>query len=469
MRTRKTILAELSQKHNELKALLAKEGFSATDLPAAETLRDEVAALDTELKAVDAVEAMRTETKAREDFLHTPAGGAVEPEDGKQVKSVVLPAMARCAKATNFKDRPAGFGLPAMSAQEQAYRFGKWFLGALLKSETSIAFCKEQGIPIRRDPDTKSHTEGVNTAGGFLVPEEFEATLIDLREMFGIFRQYAYVSPMKSDTKTVPRRVSGLTAYPMGENQTITESSMVWDRVGLVARKWGVLSKMSSELDEDSVIDIGNTLAGEISYAFANNEDLCGFVGDGTSTYHKITGTCTKLKGLSATIANIAGLVVAAGNAYSEILLSDFNSVKGRLPQYADTARAAWYTHKSFYHNVMERLMLAAGGVTAAEIAAGRREPVFMGYPVHFSQVLPSVEANSQVCALFGDLYLAATFGDRRSTTIALSEHLNFAEDEIAIRGTERFDINNHDVGNASATAGLRKPGPVVGLITAAS
>ena len=113
--------------------------------------------------------------------------------------------------------------------------------------------------------------------------------------------------------------------------------------------------------------------------------------------------------------------------------------------------------------------MLASGGATALEAAQGRNAPMYLGYPVHYSQIMPRVEGNSQVCALFGDLSLAALFGDRRMTTIAMSEHLNFAEDEIAIRGTERFDINVHDVGNASGTASLRVAGPIVALITAAS
>ena len=34
---------------------------------------------------------------------------------------------------------------------------------------------------------------------------------------------------------------------------------------------------------------------------------------------------------------------------------------------------------------------------------------------------------------------------------------------------TERFDIVNHDVGNASGTAALRVPGPIVGLLMAAA
>ena len=59
-----------------------------------------------------------------------------------------------------------------------------------------------------------------------------------------------------------------------------------------------------------------------------------------------------------------------------------------------------------------------------------------------------SYAANSAV-ALFGDLTLAASFGDRRQTTIQISDAaLNaFEQDELAIRGTERFDINVHDLG----------------------
>ena len=87
-------------------------------------------------------------------------------------------------------------------------------------------------------------------------------------------------------------------------------------------------------------------------------QNYTGWNGDGTSTYHKITGVCAKLKGLSGTIANIAGLVVGTGNAYSELILGDFTKVKSKLPQYADTVNAAWYCHKTFYHSVMEQLMV---------------------------------------------------------------------------------------------------------------
>lgn len=347
---------------------------------------------------------------------------------------------------------------------ERAYRFGQWFL-AIRGVKSAMDFCDKEGI-------TRAMSEGVNESGGFLVPEEFGNDLIDLREQYGVLRRCAKMVPMSSDTRSDPRRDGGLNAYFEGEGDAITASDMSWGRVSLTAKKLAVLARYSNEWSEDSTINNADILAGEMAYAFAQKEDNCGFIGDGTSTYGGMQGVCTKIKGLSGTIANIAGLVVATGTGYgtnyASAVLTDFEAVVGKLPVYADTANAKWFMHKSFYWNVAKKLELAAGGVTAGEIATAKQR-TFLGYDVEIVQVMPKTSAVSQVCALLGDMSLAASFGSRRDTTIAISEHSRFANDQLEIRGTERFDINVHDLGNASATAGLRVEGPIVGLITAAS
>ena len=101
---------------------------------------------------------------------------------------------------------------------------------------------------------------------------------------------------------------------------------------------------------------------------------------------------------------------------------------------------------------------------------------MFLGYPVVIAQVMPKSPAVNQVVALLGDLSLAASFGDRRATTLQFSDVADnaFIQDEIVIRGTERMDVNVHDVGESAAgiprdaVMGLTA-GPVVGLITASS
>jgi len=357
--------------------------------------------------------------------------------------------------------------------RDKAYQMSRWWLG-FFGHEPSRRWSTEHGWGYERPAEKRVHTEGTNWQGGVLVPDEIDNLMIDLRETRGVARQVCRVVPMGSDHMERRRRTGGLTAYAVGEGDAITESTKSWDWVTLTPRKWGVISTISSELNEDSVISVADDLVSEMAYAHADKEDEACFNGDGTSTYHGIVGIRAAFTNLTGTIANIAGLTVGTGNAYSELTLADFNGVVSKLPQYADGPEVRWVVHKTFYHVVMQKLMYAAGGNTTGDITAGTAQN-FLGYPVMFSQVMPKTEANSQVCALLGNFRLGVDFGDRRGMTVAYSDSATvtsvnmFTNDEIAVRSTARWDINVHDVGNQSATAASRLPGPIVGLITAAA
>lgn len=360
------------------------------------------------------------------------------------------------------------------NADERAYRFGMFCLGVNGRRQ-GVDFCQRHSIPLidgfGEEVVTKTSRENLNTSSGFLVPDEFQNDLIDLREKYGVFRQSARIVPMAADTRSDPRRINGLNAYFVGESTAAQTSDKTWDRVRLTAKKLMVLTKYSNELNEDAVLNIGDDLAGEIAYAFALKEDQCGFLGDGTSGYGGITGITTALRLVDPTIANIEGLTVASGTGYGSsfgsITLSDFNKVVATLPEYADVpGDTRWYCSKFFWASVMQKLAAAAGGNRVADIAGLPMEKTFLGYPVTIAQVMPKTSAINQVCCIFGNLRLGARLGDRRITTIQMSQHaLNaFEQDELVIRGTERFDIVVHDVGNNQGTAG-----PIVGLITGAS
>lgn len=390
----------------------------------------------------------------------------------------------RCGALKNFPNTDQG--------RETAFRMGKWFLGIVYRSmpqmfgglKNSAEWC---GKNIKHfglfEPDQKAQGENVNTAGGFLVAPEIDDVLIDLREMYGMFRQFCPPTPMKEDTKWVNRRKSGVTANFIGENAAITDSTKSWDQVQLVAKKLGALCYYSSELDEDAIINIGDDIASEIAWAFALKEDQCGFVGDGTSTYGGIRGIQTVMLAVDATIANILGLQVGAagtGANWGGFVLADFNATLGRLPQFAYAGRnVKWYTSQAFWGQTMQRLATAGGGNKVSDIVDGVPQFEFLGFPVKISQVMPAKAATNNVVCWFGDLSMAASFGDRRKNTIKVSDvgGTAFANDQIAVRGTERFDIVIHDVGESSATPAsqARDPavgplaGPLVGLITASS
>lgn len=354
-------------------------------------------------------------------------------------------------------------------AQGKALRAGHWLRAALLGNEQSMQFCREKGISILR-----AQSESDNESGGFLVPTEFENVMIDLRLEYGVFRRNANVVPMASLRKERPRRKGGLKAYPIGArgaSRRLTESKKEWDRVGLDAKKWGVLAKYEDELSEDSVISIADDLTGEAAFAFTQVEDECGFLGDGTSDYHGIVGVITALTNLSGTIANIASIQVGSGNLWSELVLIDILGMVGKLPSFARrTGQVKWYCSNEFWATVLTRIAFVLGGNSLGEIQ-NEVAPVFLGKPVEIVEVMPHVEANAQIPLLYGNLAQAAMFGDRRGIAMKMtdSNDTDFEEDQMAIKATERFDINVHDVGNASGTATARKPGPVVALRTAAS
>jgi HK97 family phage major capsid protein len=361
-----------------------------------------------------------------------------------------------------------------MPAAERAYRFGAWAMAKLANDmpqhfggafRTIRQFAADQfGVPMM------GHGEGADDTSGshVFVPDEFGNDLIRLREMYGVARRIMRYLPMTSDTRNDPRWASGLTAYFVGENSAGTESTAAFDDVTLTAKKLVALTRMSSELSEDAAINFGDMLAGEISYAFANKEDECGFNGTGTSTYGGIVGIRTRLDELTAGTA--PGLVLGAGNAYSELTLANFESLIGALPVYADVpGQAQFVCHKTFYYTVMVRLILASGGTTGQEIVNGRLVPMFLGYPVQFSQVMPSTEANDQIPVAFGNFMMGARFGDRRQETISFSDQASinsqslWERDQIGVKGTQRFDINVHDYGSNT------EAGPICGLQMAGS
>lgn len=359
--------------------------------------------------------------------------------------------------------------------EELAYRFFQWWVASNFREESALrtkaaTYCQDNGIPT-----VKALNEGINEQGGALVPPEFDNMLIRLLERYGVFRQFTRMNQMAGDTKMIPRRTGGVTAAWVGEGAAITDTTPTYDNVQLVAKKLAARVIMSSEITEDSAISIADQLAFEIGTAFALAEDQAAFLGDGSPTYGGITGISQKLLGLSATIANIAGLFVAVGsdgttqvNTFAEFGMPSFHGTVALLPQYADTNQTAWYVHRSFYFGTMQKLELATGGNTIREVSQGDRSPrpLFLGYPVNFTQVMPRTDANSQICAILGDLSLGTVMGDKRTRTLFTDPYSLSGNDQIAVRGTERLDIIIHDVGNASATAANRQPGSIVALIS---
>jgi HK97 family phage major capsid protein len=431
--------AEAAENAREIMEKADAEGRSMTELEAAEFDKHNADSERLQAQADRQERLEKNERKLAEPEprqVPTPA-----PATGERIEAPGGVKLYRCGELRAFKGPRADIN---------AYRTGRWLMATIMGDQMSRQWCRDNGIEIR------VQTEGVNTAGGFVVPDEMERAVIDLRETYGVFRRNARRSPMASDHQIVPRRTSGVTAYFVGEADAITASDKAWNQVELTAKKLGALTRMSTDLNEDAIINVADDLSDEMAWAFAKKEDECGLDGAGASTHGGMVGIRTKFVDGNHTAGQDAG--TSPCTAWSHITIADeITTVMALLPSYA-LPRAKWYINPKGKAACFDALALAAGGNTTREIAEGAK-PMFAGYPVEVCSAMPADPTNATVALLFGDLALSTTFGDRRGITVKTSSERYIEYDQIAVQATERFCIVNHDIGDTSTA------GPVVALV----
>jgi len=349
---------------------------------------------------------------------------------------------------------PQLFGGSWQVANEAAYRTGMWLAGALFNHNESRQWCESNGMEFR------AMAGKINAAGGYLVPEEMERAVINAIDQYGVARRLCRVHRMTSDVLVVPIRSAGLTATPVGENEEATETDKTWANAELVARKWMTLTRYSSEIAEDAIIDMADDLTREIASAFAGTEDDCFFNGSGAGSYHGIRGIWYLLENSGYT-----GCVLDAASGVdtlAEVTVADLSQLIGKLPD-KYRAGATWVCNPLTKAAVFDRLFTVQGGGPGTELA-GAPTNNYMGYPIVTSEKMyapatPSTASNDKCPIMFGNFSFGCSFGDRRMMAVRTSDQRYFEYDQLAIRGTTRFDISCHNAACGTSA------GPVLGLL----
>jgi HK97 family phage major capsid protein len=349
------------------------------------------------------------------------------------------------------------------NAVQRAELAGMWAAATIYGDATARRWCAENGIEFGRGAPAATLNTTDNNSAGVFVPNEVEYSILELAEVYGVLRQYAEVVPMASGTKDSPRWTRGMTAYWVGEGNKPPSTDPAWDMIKLVAKDLKAMTKMSKNLDEDSVIDLGDKVVMCMAEAFFLAEDLAGFIGDGTSTHGGTVGLTTKL----ADAANAASLHTAAAGNVSALTLDwdDFNNTAAKYPNYQN-ATPRWFMNKRVYQESIHRIQTNAPGAMPVDFA--RPGQMQLGaYAVVFVNAMPEAPTAGQVCAILADLSISTKVGDRRGRIIESGyENDDFTKGLISVVGTQRVDIVNHTIVDPRTAS---KAGPVMGLRLAAS
>ena len=416
----------------ELLSLSAQADQVKTDLE----FEERIAAKEAELRSVV------------EKAAPAPAAAPVAEAKDEPKKIEIRGIAPHHSQLSAFNDGP--------EAVESAYRCGRWLRAAVFKNADDIRWCKEHGV------ENRALGENSNSAGGVLVPEEFAARVIRLVENYGTFAASGVEKvTMNRDTMIIPKRVTGTTAYFVGEGTAVQESEPSYANVQLIAKKLAVGTRMSTEVVEDALISLADAVATEFATSLAYKIDLCGWSGDGTSAYGGIQGAVNRVNDGTHTAS-----VVTSGSGrtgFETLTVADFVNVIGKMPLYARSG-AQWYISPTGFASSMARLRYAAGGNTVESVGGGVNE-TFLGFPVNLVHVMDSTLGadTGKVKVLFANLGLSSIYARRRDFSVRMYDQVYATTDQLLLQGTMRFDIVHHSLGD-NTTAG-----PVIALKTAAS
>ncbi|GJM23934.1 MAG: hypothetical protein DHS20C16_03490 [Phycisphaerae bacterium] len=413
---------------------------------------EELTTID-DLKA--SIESNKQQLASLEDFeavkadLNKPQRKA-QPADG--------PVETFKAESDNLPAKPHNYGNLKVFKNDgkTAYRAGRWLAATKYGSIASQEWCQRNGVEL----GATTMVGGTDNIGGSTVPDEFLPQIQETITENGVFRKWANVVPMASDVQVVPVKTAGMAAAWEGQGDAIAEKNSTWKKATLTANKAAILTRLSSELAEDSAVALVDNLFRDMALAFALAEDTQGFVGSGSP----FTGVAVDIDDTSGATYAASIHTAASGNlAFSDFTITDFVGVVGKLPQFTGI-KPAWFISKAGWAASMARLQLSAGGVNVADIAGGPGV-TFLGYPVVFTDVMNKdlTDDASAIKCLFGDLSMTALLGTRNGIQLKQSSDRYFDEDEIALRGTERVAINVHSLGSDIVT------GPMIALKTPAS
>ena len=265
---------------------------------------------------------------------------------------------------------------------------------------------------------------GTDSEGGYLVPDEFERTLVEALEEQNIFRTLAHVIQTSSGDRKIPVVASKGSASWVDEEGAIPESNDSFEQVSIGAYKLGTMIKVSEELLNDSVFDLEAYISREFARRIGNKEEEAFFTGDGTG---KPLGVLAETGGAEV------GVTAAGAAAFTADEIFDlFYSLK------APYRRSAVFVMNDASVKALRKLKDNNGQYLWQPSLTAGAPDTLLNRPVYTSAFMPALAAGTK-SILFGDLsyYWVA---DRQGRSFRRLGELYAPTGQVGFLATQRVD-----------------------------
>lgn len=281
---------------------------------------------------------------------------------------------------------------------------------------------------------TRSMTEGTPSEGGFLVPEEYSAEMLDAALEAEVVRSRATVYKMEHQTRKVPgwdgfdhtsNLFGGLSGTWLAEGGTATRQDAKFRQIELKARKLAIYAQASRELVEDGM-----------SYA----EQITGAMTDAISYYLDYAFLRGTGAGEPLGVLNDPALVEASaetGQSADTFLYENCCNMLARLHP-AAFRRAIWVANQTMLPQFMQMsLTVGTGGAPVKAVEERNGRFYLLGKELIFTEKLPTLGTKGDVLLVDFSKYI---IGMRREAVLDKSNAPGWTTDQVDFRVVLRAD-----------------------------
>ncbi len=266
--------------------------------------------------------------------------------------------------------------------------------------------------------------EGVDSEGGYLVPDEFEHTLVEALAEDNIFRKNAHTFTTSSGSHKIPVVATKGSASWIDEEGAIPESDDSFGQVSIEAHKVGTLIKVSEELLNDSAFNLEAYFTTEFARRIGEKEEDAFFNGNGTG---KPTGIFHTTGGAQVGVTAASATAITADE-----IIDLFYSLKAPYRK-----KAIWVLNDTTVKLIRKLKDNTGAYLWQPALTAGTPDTI-LGRPVYTSQFVPEVATGKKTVA-FGDFNFY-WIGDRQGITFRRLNEKYADTCQVGFLATKRLD-----------------------------
>ena len=244
-------------------------------------------------------------------------------------------------------------------------------------------------------------SEGVDSEGGYLVPDEFEHTMVDAMREESPIRELSHVFTTSNGVHKIPIVRTKGNANWIDEGGVYGDSDDVFGQEQIDAHKIGTIIKVSDELLNDSAFDLEKYFQDEFARRIGAKEEEAFIVGDGNK---KPTGILNKTGG-----AEIGVNATSDKSITADEIIDLYYSLKAPYRK-----NAVWILNDSTVRAIRKLKDTTGQYLWQPALHEGEHETL-MGKKIMTSPYVPELGAGKKVI-MFGD-FSFYWIGDRQGIT----------------------------------------------------